>query len=86
MFNALHIGDQPCPSTPDKQKSEWCFNVGSPSTTLDQHRINIRSTPSVSYYTAMQRQKAVSAYFTSKQILPFAFAEQYMSFMAQLEK
>ena len=25
-------------------------------------------------YTAMQRQKAVSAYFTSKQILPFAFA------------
>ena len=25
----------------------------------------------------MQRQKAVSAYFTSKQILPFAFAERY---------
>ena len=25
----------------------------------------------------MRRQKAVSAYFTSKQILPFAFAEQY---------
>ena len=28
-------------------------------------------------YTAVQRQKAVSAYFTSTQILPFAFAEQY---------
>ena len=28
-------------------------------------------------YTAMQSQKAVSAYFTSKQILPFAFAVQY---------
>ena len=28
-------------------------------------------------YTATQNQKAVSAYFTSKQILPFAFAEQY---------
>ena len=25
----------------------------------------------------MQSQKAVSAYFTSKQILPFAFAEQH---------
>ena len=25
----------------------------------------------------MQSQKAVSAYFTSKQILPFGFAEQY---------
>ena len=29
-------------------------------------------------HTAVQRQKAVSAYFTSKQILPFAFAEQYI--------
>ena len=28
-------------------------------------------------YTAVQRQNAVSAYFTSKQILPFVFAEQY---------
>ena len=28
-------------------------------------------------YTAVQRQKAVSAYFTSKQILPSGFAEQY---------
>ena len=28
-------------------------------------------------YAAVQRQKAVSAYFTSKQILPFSFAEQY---------
>ena len=27
-------------------------------------------------YTAVQSQKAVSAYFTSKQILPFGFAEQ----------
>ena len=26
--------------------------------------------------SAVQRQKAVSAYFTSEQILPFAFAEQ----------
>ena len=26
--------------------------------------------------TAVQSQKAVSAYFTSKQILPFGFAEQ----------
>ena len=28
-------------------------------------------------YTVVQRQKAVSAHFTSKQILPFAFARQY---------
>ena len=28
-------------------------------------------------YTAVQSQKAVSAYFTSKQILPFGFAERY---------
>ena len=28
-------------------------------------------------YTAVQSHKAVSAYFTSKQILPFRFAEQY---------
>ena len=28
-------------------------------------------------HPAMQSQKAVSAYFTSKQILPFGFAEQY---------
>ena len=28
-------------------------------------------------YTAVQRQKAVSAYFTSEQILPFGFARQY---------
>ena len=28
-------------------------------------------------YGIMQSQKAVSAYFTSKQILPFDFAEQY---------
>ena len=27
-------------------------------------------------YFAMQNQKAVSVYFTSKQILPFSFAEQ----------
>ena len=29
--------------------------------------------------TAVQSQKAVSAYFTSKQILPFGFAEQTSS-------
>ena len=28
-------------------------------------------------YTAVQTQNAVSAYFTSKQILPFGFADQY---------
>ena len=28
-------------------------------------------------YSTMQSQKAVSAYFTSKQILPFGFVEQY---------
>ena len=28
-------------------------------------------------YTAEQSQKVVSAYFTSKQILPFGFVEQY---------
>ena len=28
-------------------------------------------------YTAVKSQKAVSAYFTSKQILPFGFAEQF---------
>ena len=27
-------------------------------------------------YTAVQNQNAVSAYFTSEQILPFGFAEQ----------
>ena len=30
-------------------------------------------------YSAVQKQKAVSAHFTSEQILPFAFAEQYWS-------
>ena len=29
------------------------------------------------HYSAVQMQKAVSAYFTSDQILPFAFAGQY---------
>ena len=29
------------------------------------------------YSTAVQSQKALSAYFTSKQIKPFSFAEQY---------
>ena len=29
------------------------------------------------HYAALQSQKAVSAYFTSKQILPSGFAEQY---------
>ena len=28
-------------------------------------------------YTAVQSQNAVSNYFTSKQILPFGFTEQY---------
>ena len=32
--------------------------------------------PKEYYNTAVQSQKAVSAYFTSKQILPFGFAEQ----------
>ena len=30
-------------------------------------------------YTPVQSQKAVSAYFTSEQILQFGFAEQYMN-------
>ena len=29
------------------------------------------------YYTAVSSQKAAFAYFTSKQVLPFGFAEQY---------
>ena len=29
------------------------------------------------YYTSVQSQNAVSAYFSSKQILPFGFVEQY---------
>ena len=33
-------------------------------------------------HTAVQSQQAVSAYFTSKQILPFAFAEQSTIFGA----
>ena len=31
----------------------------------------------VEYYNATQSQKAVTAYFTSKQLLPFGFAAQY---------
>ena len=31
-------------------------------------------------YTALQSQKAVSAYFTSEQILPFGFAGQYTAY------
>ena len=31
----------------------------------------------VEAHTTVQSQKAVSAYFTSEQILPFSFAEQY---------
>ena len=34
---------------------------------------------------AVQSQKAVSAYFTSKQILPFAFAENYSVEQSKLE-
>ena len=34
---------------------------------------------SIIYYTAEKSQKALSAYFTSKQILPFAFSEQCAS-------
>ena len=41
-----------------------------------QYKINIYVTYSS---TAVQSQKAVSAYFTSKQILPFGFAEQSSS-------
>ena len=33
--------------------------------------------------TAVQSQKAVSAHFTSKQILPFGFAEHYTSYIAE---
>ena len=33
--------------------------------------------PAKYMYTAVQSQKAVSAYFTSEQILPFAFVEEY---------
>ena len=32
-------------------------------------------------YTAVQSHKAVSAYFTSKQILPFGFAQQYSDYI-----
>ena len=35
-------------------------------------------------YTALQSQNAVSAYFTSNQILPFGFAEQYAYNKARL--
>ena len=31
----------------------------------------------VGYTALLQSQKAISAYFTSEQILPFGFAEQY---------
>ena len=31
-------------------------------------------------YTAVQSQKAVTAYFSSKQLLPFGFAEQYSTY------
>ena len=34
-------------------------------------------------YTAVQSQKAVSAYLTGKQILPFNFAEQYTAVKSQ---
>ena len=36
--------------------------------------------------SAVQRQKAVSAYFTSKQILPFAFAKQISALRANRAK
>ena len=35
-------------------------------------------------YTAVQIHKVVSAYFTSKQILPFGFAEQWSRFWSVL--
>ena len=41
--------------------------------TVAQNKVGYKSDE---YNTAVQRQKAVSAYFTSKQIQPFAFAEQ----------
>ena len=44
-----------------------------------RHKIPVMTTTNssnVNSSTALQRQKAVSAYFTSKQILPFAFSRQ----------
>ena len=40
---------------------------------------NCRAADAILCYTAMQRQKTVSAHFTSEHILPFAFAERYRS-------
>ena len=39
----------------------------------------------VNYYTAVQIQKAVSAYFSSKQTVPFGFARQYYSLQVTSE-
>ena len=45
---------------------------------LDELNFNLHLYSSYCYiYYAVQSQKAVSAYFTSKQILPFDFSEQY---------
>ena len=36
-----------------------------------------KTKPRLQYFAVKSRKKAVSAYFTSKQILPFGFAEQH---------
>ena len=41
-------------------------------------QLGIHTVSSRSLYTAVQRPKTVSAYFTSKQILPFAFTKQHI--------
>ena len=39
----------------------------------------LRVSASTLRYRAVQRQKAVTAYFTSKQLLPFGFAKPYIN-------
>ena len=55
----------------------WCFTV---SVGFANLQINgIAAAAFCSMHTAVQKQNVVSAYFTSKQILHFAFAEQHRS-------
>ena len=42
--------------------------------------------PSISPILPCKKQKVVSVYFTSKQILPFSFAQQHIAISAQRQK
>ena len=73
-----------CYSSKQETWNQFWFNIGPTSLMVGQHWTNIGSMSRVFWeFSAVQSQKAVSDYFTSKQILPFGFAKQYCRVLMQ---